>query len=133
MSMSDPVADLLTRIRNAVRRHRAHVDVPHSGLKEGIVRVLEREGYVASPQVLPLTEAHRVLRVHLRYGQDGEPIINRIDRASRPGRRLYAAAAALPKPQNGLGICVVSTSAGVMSDREARAKNLGGEVLATLW
>jgi small subunit ribosomal protein S8 len=133
MSMTDPVADLLTRIRNAVRVRKAHVDVPHSLLKEGVVDALLREGYVQSKDVLELTKVRKVMRVHLKYGPDGEKVIGTIRRVSRPGRRVYSEVAALPRVQGGLGIAVLSTSAGVLSDREARAKNVGGEVLATIW
>jgi small subunit ribosomal protein S8 len=133
MSMTDPVADLLTRIRNAVRARKGRVDVPHSRLKEGVVDVLVREGYLSDKQVVEVDAAHRVMRIGLRYGPDGERVLSHVERVSRPGRRVYAGATALPRVQGGLGIAVVSTSQGLMSDREARTKNLGGEVLATLW
>jgi small subunit ribosomal protein S8 len=133
MSMTDPVADLLTRIRNAVAARKEKVDVPHSRLKEGVVDVLVREGYVADKQVVELDAAHRVMRIRLRYGPDGEHIVNHIERVSSPGCRVYRGAGELPKIQGGLGISVLSTNRGVMSDREAREKKLGGEVLATIW
>jgi small subunit ribosomal protein S8 len=133
MSMTDPVADLLTRIRNAVAARKEKVDVPHSRLKEGVVDVLVREGYVAEKQVVELDAAHRVMRIRLRYGPDGERIVSHIERVSSPGCRVYRGAGELPKVQGGLGISVLSTNRGVMSDREARANKLGGEVLATIW
>ncbi len=133
MSMTDPVADLLTRIRNALRSRREKVDVPHSHLKEGVVDVLLREGYLTEKQVLEVDPAHRVLRVLLKYGPDGEKVLSHIERVSRPGKRVYAPAAGLPKVQGGLGIAVVSTSQGVLSDREARTRKVGGEVLAAIW
>jgi small subunit ribosomal protein S8 len=133
MSMSDPVADLLTRIRNAIQARKERLDVPHSGLKEGVVDVLIREGYLAEKQVVEVDKAHKVMRVRLRYGPDGERILSHIGRVSSPGCRVYSGAADLPKVQGGMGIAVVSTSKGLMSDREARTQKLGGEVLATIW
>jgi len=133
MAMTDPVADLLTRIRNAVGARKEKVDVPHSRLKEGVVDVLVREGFLGEKQVLDLDETRRVIRVRLRYGPDGEKVISRIDRVSSPGCRVYSSYEDLRKVQGGLGISVLSTSAGVLSDREARTKKLGGEVLAAVW
>ena len=133
MSMSDPVADLLTRIRNALRSRKEKVDVPHSRLKEGVVDVLLREGYLVEKQVLEADAVRRVLRLRLKYGADGEKVLSHIERVSRPGRRVYVGADGLPKVQGGLGIAVVSTSQGVLSDREARSKKVGGEVLAAIW
>jgi len=133
MSMTDPVADLLTRIRNAVTARKDKVDVPHSRLKEGVVDVLLREGYLREKQVLELDAVHRVIRLRLKYGPDGEKLISRIRRVSRPGRRVYSECGALPRVQGGLGIAVVSTSRGLLSDREARTQKLGGEVLAAIW
>ena len=133
MSMSDPVADLLTRIRNALRARKEKVDVPHSRLKEGVVDVLLREGYLNEKQVLELDAAKRVMRIRLKYGADGEKVVTHIQRVSRPGCRVYSGAEELVKVQGGLGISVVSTSHGVLSDREAREKKVGGEVLAEVW
>ena len=133
MGMTDPVADLLTRIRNAVTARKDKVDVPHSRLKEGVVDVLVREGFVREKQVLELDKSKRVIRVRLRYGPDGEKVISSIERVSKPGCRVYRAVDELPKVQAGHGISVLSTSAGVMSDREARTKGVGGEVLASIW
>lgn len=133
MSMSDPVADLLTRIRNALRVRKAKVDVPHSVLKEGVVDVLLREGYLSEKQVLELDPAHRVMRILLKYGPDGEKVLSHVERVSRPGKRVYSPAASLPKVQGGLGIAIVSTSRGLLSDREARTRKVGGEVLAAVW
>lgn len=133
MSMTDPVADLLTRIRNGVRSRKGHVDVPHSVLKEGVVDVLLREGFVSEKQVLELDAVRKVMRIRLKYGPEGERVVTHIGRVSRPGRRVYAGAADLRKVKAGLGISVVSTSRGVLSDREAREKKVGGEVLASIW
>jgi small subunit ribosomal protein S8 len=133
MSMTDPVADLLTRIRNAVSARKDKVDVPHSRLKEGVVDVLIREGFLKEKQVLELDKTKRVIRVRLRYGPDGERVISDIRRVSKPGCRVYRGSGEMPKVQGGLGISVLSTSHGVMSDREAKSKGLGGEVLASIW
>lgn len=133
MSMTDPVADLLTRIRNAVSARKEKVDVPHSRLKEAVVDVMLREGYLTEKQVLEVDAARKVMRIRLKYGQDGEKVLNHIQRVSSPGCRVYVGAADLKKVQGGMGISVVSTSQGLMSDREARAKKVGGEVLATIW
>ena len=133
MSMTDPVADLLTRIRNATATGKKRVDIPHSRLKEGVVDVLLREGYVLEKQVLEVDAVRKVLRVVLKYGPDGEKVIGSIQKVSKPGKRVYSGSDALPRIQGGLGITVVSTSQGVLSDREARAKRVGGEVLAAIW
>src|SRR5690349_11101088 len=113
MSMTDPIADLLTRVRNAVRARKERVDVPHSRLKEAVVDVLLREGYLAEKQVVTLDAARKVLRIRLRYGPDGEKVLNKIERVSSPGCRVYEGAQDLPKVQGGMGISVVSTSQGV--------------------
>jgi small subunit ribosomal protein S8 len=133
MSMSDPVADLLTRIRNGLSARKPKVDVPHSVLKLGVVDVLVREGYLKDRQILELDKARKVLRVFLKYGPAGEVGIRRVDRVSRPGRRLYRGTGAIPRIQGGLGITVLSTSKGVLSDREARREKVGGEILAAVW
>jgi small subunit ribosomal protein S8 len=132
--MTDPVADMLTRIRNAVRIEKQTVTIPYSQLKHDIAKVLRREGYIENFKEGG-EKPHRVLRVYLRYGPDGELVINRIQRVSKPGRRVYRKAADLQKERvlNGLGIAVVSTPRGVLSDRECRKENVGGEVLCSLW
>jgi small subunit ribosomal protein S8 len=126
--MTDPIADMLTRIRNAVRVEKPHVDVPMSKVKRGLADVLKREGYIWDWKEI---EAEPVgqLRIELKYGPNGERVIRRIKRVSTPGRRVYSKARDLRPVLNGLGISVVSTSRGVISDREARQRNLGGEVL----
>ena len=132
--MTDPIADMLTRIRNAVRIERPIVDVPHSKVKRGLAEVLKREGYIwdwheedaeAGPG--------KKLCIDLKYGPNGERVIRHIKRVSKPGRRVYSRATNLRPILNGLGISIISTSRGVVSDREARQKNLGGEVLCELW
>jgi small subunit ribosomal protein S8 len=130
MSMTDPIADMLTRIRNAQKARQEFVNIPASTIKLAIVKVLEDEGYVG--EVAKLDEDSKpMIRVNLRYHHD-EPVIERIERVSRPGLRVYAPVDKLPKVQGGLGIAVISTSGGVMSDRQARAQGRGGEVLCVV-
>ena len=130
--MTDPIADMLTRIRNGVRVERAHVDMPLSKVKRGVADVLKREGYIWDWKELEADPAMQ-LRIELKYGPNGERVIRRIRRVSKPGRRIYSRARDLRPILNGLGISIISTNRGVVSDREARQKNLGGEVLCELW
>jgi small subunit ribosomal protein S8 len=132
MSKTDPIADLLTRIRNANRNGVAQVDVPNSRTKLGVVETLKRSGFVRDFRVIEDARQGSI-RVYLKYGPDGEKIINEINRVSSPGCRVYVAADALPRPLDGLGVAIVSTNAGVLSDAEARAKRIGGEVLCEVW
>jgi len=132
--MTDPIADMLTRIRNAVRIERPVVQMPHSKVKRGVAEVLKREGYIwdwreEEAKETPGTQ----LLIDLKYGPNGERVIRHIKRVSSPGRRVYSGAKDLRPILNGLGISIISTSRGVISDREARQKNLGGEVLCELW
>lgn len=130
--MTDPVADMLTRIRNAVRVERPHVDMPLSKVKRGLAEVLKREGYIWDFEEIAQQPAHQ-LRVHLKYGPNGERVIRHIRRISKPGRRVYSGAAMLKPVLGGLGISILSTSSGVVSDREARQRKLGGELLCEVW
>ena len=130
--MTDPIADMLTRIRNAVRIERPHVDMPLSKVKCGLADVLKREGYIWDWQEV---EANPIgnLRIELKYGPNGERVIQRLRRVSTPGRRVYSRSKKLRPVLNGMGITIISTSHGVVSDREARHQNLGGEVLCEVW
>ena len=130
MSMQDPIADLLTRIRNAQRAQHESVELPSSKLKTAVCKVLRDEGYIGGYQVTEGTK--RELSVSLRY-VDGEPVIADIDRVSRPGLRIYKPCDELPEVRGGLGIAVVSTNLGVMTDRAARRAGVGGEVLCTVF
>ena len=130
--MTDPIADMLTRIRNAVSVERSHVDMPCSRLKRGVAEVLKREGYIWDWEEMEEKPSSQ-LRVHLKYGPNGERLIRRIRRISKPGRRVYSGASDLKPVLGGLGICILSTSRGVVSDREARQRKLGGEVLCEVW
>ncbi len=130
MSMTDPIADLLTRIRNGQQARKASVTMPASKQKEAIAKVLEEEGYVAGVSTKEV-EGKQTLTIELKYHRD-QPVIERIERVSRPGLRIYRSVDELPKVQGGLGIAVVSTSRGVMTDRRARAEGHGGEVLCVV-
>jgi small subunit ribosomal protein S8 len=149
--MTDAIADMLTRLRNANRIERPVVEMPATRLKMRIAQVLKQEGYIHDYQVgryvkgdtgakdfqseaeANLGQAHAVLRIIMKYGADGERVFLNIDRASKPGRRLYRRADQLKPVLDGLGIAILSTSKGVMSDRQARANRLGGELLCTVW
>ncbi|MEN6496884.1 MAG: 30S ribosomal protein S8 [Thermoguttaceae bacterium] len=130
--MTDPIADMLTRIRNAVRVERPHVDLPASKVKRGLAEVLKREGYIWDWEEVA-GEPASSLRLHLKYGPNGERVIRHVRRVSKPGRRVYSGAMKLKPVLGGMGIVVLSTSRGVISDREARQRNLGGEVLCEIW
>ncbi len=132
MKTSDPLSDLLTRLRNGMRAGHDKVDVPSSRVKEAVLKVLEDEGYIASFR--KVQEAGRpVLRVGLKYDPEGEPIVSGIERVSRPGRRVYAGADDIPSVLGGLGMSIVSTSKGIVTDKTARQSRLGGEVLCNVW
>jgi small subunit ribosomal protein S8 len=130
--MTDPIADMLTRIRNAVRVERPHVEMPLSKVKRGLAEVLKREGYIWDFTEVK-QDSFPQLRLDLKYGPNGERVIRHIRRISKPGRRIYNRATDLKPILNGLGISIISTSRGVISDREARQRNLGGEVLCEVW
>ncbi|HOG02638.1 MAG: 30S ribosomal protein S8 [Candidatus Accumulibacter sp.] len=127
MSMSDPISDMLTRIRNAQMASKASVAMPSSKVKIAIAQVLKDEGYVEDFAVSP-NEGKPILEIGLKY-YAGRPVIERIDRVSRPGLRIYRGAGDIPQVMNGLGVAIVSTPKGVMTDRKARASHVGGEVL----
>src|SRR5437588_2696422 len=147
--MTDPLADMLTRIRNACRIELPFVDMPATRLKANVAQVLKDEGFILDYQVgkagtddqghpafqkiNDVSLPKLVLRVYLKYGQEGERVIRHIQRASRPGRRLYLRADQIRPVLEGLGISIISTNKGVVSDRQARAQRLGGEMLATVW
>jgi small subunit ribosomal protein S8 len=128
---SDPIADMLTRIRNAVRTKRREVKIPSSKLKVGVAQVLKEEGYVLDYDVID-DGRQGILRITLKYGPHGEQIINEIDRKSKSGCRVYRGCKDLPRVMDGLGIAIISTSRGVMSDRQCREKNVGGELICTV-
>lgn len=129
---SDPIADMLNRIRNAVAVGHAHVDVPASKFKKALADVLVHEGFLKDVQTVDV-DAHPQLRIGLKYGPKRKPIINQMSRVSTPGRRAYAKGKHVPSVRGGLGIAVVSTSRGLMVDREARRAGVGGEVVCEVW
>lgn len=131
MSLSDPIADMLTRIRNASRVRRKHVNVRASKVCQGICEVLKQEGYIEDWQRIDDTK-QGLLRVYLKYGPGGEGVLTDIQRVSTPGCRVYRGSKELPRPLDGLGVSIVTTSRGVMSDRQAREAKVGGEVLCTV-
>jgi len=131
MALSDPIADMLTRIRNAVRNHSTKVDCQNSKVCAGIAEVLKAEGYISDYDIID-DGRQGILRIHLRYGPHGEQIINFIRRDSKPGRRIYTRMKDIPRPLAGLGIAIVSTPKGVLSDRQARQAHVGGELLCTI-
>jgi small subunit ribosomal protein S8 len=130
--MTDPIADMLTRIRNAVRIEKPFVDMPHSNEKRGIAQALKDEGYIWDFDEID-TKPARTLRLNLKYGPNGEKVISKIDRVSKPGRRIYSGYRELRPVQGGMGIHVLSTPKGIISDRRARAEKVGGEVLALVY
>ena len=132
MVMTDPIADYLTRIRNANMAKHDSVEIPASNLKKSISEILKREGFIRDYEVAD-DNKQGVIKVFLKYGPNGERVISGLKRISKPGLRNYVSAEDLPKVLNGLGIAIVSTSAGVITDKEARQKNVGGEVIAYIW
>ncbi len=131
MSLSDPIADMLTRIRNALRIGREQVNIRASKICEGIASVLKTEGYIEDYDRID-DGKQGILRITLKYNQEGDPAISEIVRTSKPGRRIYSSVAELPHVMGGMGIAVVSTSKGVMSDRNCRKDNASGEILCTV-
>ena len=132
MSMTDPIADMLTRIRNAAAARRDAVTMPHSAMKSEIARILKREGFVLD-YTTEADGSKKSLRVFLKYGPDEDNVIKRLDRVSRPGLRRYVGAGEVPRVLGGLGLAILSTSSGIVSDREARKQHIGGEVLCQVW
>jgi small subunit ribosomal protein S8 len=132
MSVNDPIGDMLARIRNAQERGKPKVAVPHSKLRENVLNVLQSEGFIRGFAVVQQGGNKAEIEVELKYF-DGAPVIRELNRISKPGRRVYASVTALPTVYNGLGISILSTPKGVMSDSDARAQNVGGEVLCTVF
>jgi small subunit ribosomal protein S8 len=135
--MSDPIADMLTRIRNAVQAKHTRVDMPASRLKADIARILQDEGYIQGFKIVdedgPRAAARQVIRIQLKYGPHGERVISGIERVSRPGRRVYFGREDVPRVLGGLGTSILTTSRGVMSGREAAKAGVGGELLCNVW
>ncbi|MGI6752127.1 MAG: 30S ribosomal protein S8 [Anaerovoracaceae bacterium] len=132
MTMTDPIADMLTRIRNANTVGHATVDIPSSKMKRSIADILEREGYIKGYNIID-DGVQGAIRVHMKYGNDKERVINGIKKISKPGLKVYAKRDQVPKVLGGLGIAIISTSSGVISDKEARKLGVGGEVICYVW
>ncbi|GER67246.1 30S ribosomal protein S8 [Weizmannia acidilactici] len=132
MVMTDPIADLLTRIRNANTVRHEKLEVPASKIKREIAEILKREGFIRDVEYIE-DNKQGIIRIFLKYGANNERVITGIKRISKPGLRVYAKADEIPKVLNGLGIAIVSTSQGVLTDKEARKNNVGGEILAYVW
>lgn len=130
---TDPIADMLTRIRNAVAIASPHVDVPASKFKKALAELLVREGYLKSVEEITTDQGHPQLRIGLKYGPRRAPIIHSLQRISTPGRRAYTKATHVPVVRGGLGIAVISTQQGLMVDRDARRANVGGEIVCEVW
>jgi small subunit ribosomal protein S8 len=133
MSFTDPIADMLTRIRNANNAEHENVVIPASKMKVEIARILKQEGYINGFSVEGETAKEKTITIDLKYGPDKEKVITGLKRISKPGLRVYAKGDNVPRVLNGLGIAIISTSKGLMTDRDARKQNLGGEVVAYVW
>ena len=133
MAMTDPIADMLTRIRNGLQAGHETVDIPASKMKIEIARILKQEGFINGYTVAGETAKEKTITVELKYGPDNQKVITGIKRISKPGLRVYAKGDNIPRVLNGLGVAIISTSKGLMSDRDARKENLGGEVVAYVW
>lgn len=132
MQITDPIADMLTRIRNANSAKHETVDVPASNIKKAIAEILNEEGYIKGYQVID-DDKQGIIKITLKYGANKEKVISGLKRISKPGLRVYASCEELPRVLKGLGIAIISTSKGIMTDKKARALNVGGEVLAFIW
>lgn len=132
MSMTDPVADMLTRIRNATMVRHDRTDVPASKMKVAVAKILKQEGFIRTFKVVE-EGPQGLIRIFLKYADDGEPAIHGLRRVSSPGRRVYRGVGELPKVRNGLGVAVVSTNRGVLTDEQARGLQVGGEILCEIW
>ena len=133
MPHTDPVSDMLTRIRNAINATHEAVDIPASKLKITIAEILKKEGYINSYEIIEVNKFSNVIRINLKYGPRGEKIITGIEKISSPGLRVYTSGKDAPRVFDGLGVSIISTSKGLMSDRQARKSKIGGEVLCRVW
>ena len=132
MSFADPMGDMIARIRNAQMRSLNNIKIPGSQFRANVLKILKQEGYIADYKFLSNSDKKASLSVDLKYNE-GLPVIKEIKRVSKPGRRIYARASAIPKIQNGLGLAIVSTSKGIMTDSDARNQNIGGEIICRVF
>ena len=130
--VTDPIGDMLVRLRNGARRHHEVVTIPASKLKREVLRVLQAEGFIQGVEQA-VEDGHPVLKIQLRYIEEGQSMITGLERISKPGCRVYVGSKEIPRVRNGIGVSILSTSKGVMTDRESRHAGLGGEVLCTVW
>ena len=130
--VTDPISDLLVRLQNGFRRHHDTVSMPASRLKREVLRVLQNEGFIQGVESA-VEDGHSILKVQLRYVAEGQPMITGVQRVSKPGRRVYVGIKNIPRVRNGIGVAILSTSKGVMTDQESRRAGLGGEVLCSVW
>jgi small subunit ribosomal protein S8 len=128
---TDPISDMLTRIRNAIRAHKGELVLPYSKFKHNLANVLLKEGFISGVNELP--GRMKMLQINLKYGQTGEPVITDLKRVSTPGQRIYLPATRIPRTNGGFGITVVSTSKGLLTDKQARKEKMGGEVICQIW
>jgi small subunit ribosomal protein S8 len=133
MSMTDPIADMLTRIRNACGSKHRRVDVPLSRMKTEIARILKENNFIQDYSTVQVDDGKQMLRLRLRYAAGGQPVIRELKRVSTPGLRRYVGVNEIPRVRNGLGVAILSTSKGLMSDRQARQSRTGGELVAVVW
>ena len=131
--MTDPISDLLTRLRNGLRVKKDAVEVPGSRVKVDIAEILKQEGFIEGYEVIPGEGPKSTLKVSLKYGPDGEKVMTHLKRESKPGRRVYVGVGEIPQVLGGMGLAIVSTSRGLLSDRNARKENVGGELICTVW
>ncbi len=133
MLVTDPIADMLTRIRNGHMAKHDKVDIPSSKLKQSMVRILKEENYIKNFKVVDNKGKHPIIRVYLKYDAGGKPVINGLERVSRPGRRVYCAKDQYPRVLGGLGISILTTNRGIMTNGKAKALGIGGEILCNIW
>jgi small subunit ribosomal protein S8 len=130
--MTDPIADMLVRVKNALQRRHAYVDIPHSGVKLQIAKILRAEGFVQSVDLVP-QQPRSMIRIKLKYETGEQPVIRGVKRVSRPGRRVYVGYLAIRPVEGGIGVAIVSTPLGLLTDRQSRDRHVGGEILCQVW
>lgn len=133
MTMTDPIADYLTRIRNAIIAKKEEVVIPASNIKVAITKLLKNEGFIKNFKILEEKSKQGVIKIHLKYDDDGNPVITHLERVSKPGRRIYVSKDEVPRVLNGLGIAVISTPYGIITDEKARKLGVGGELICKIW
>lgn len=133
MTMTDPISDFLTRIRNAIIAKKEEVVIPASNIKVAITKLLKNEGFIKNFKILEEKSKQGVIKIHLKYDEDGSPVITHLERVSKPGRRIYVSKDEVPRVLNGLGIAVISTPYGIITDEKARKLGVGGELICKIW